>query len=158
VSAPRTPAGRSLAQRRLLATPGLERSLVGKHLVSPQDELRSIIAELNKYDAAEAAWDRYGEGGPVTALERQVAALLDKPAAVMFPSGIMAQQSTLRVWSDRQGSRRIAIAQLTHLLHHEQDGPRLLNDFEWALLTTWQCCAHRRAPGGHPGRAWCGTA
>jgi threonine aldolase len=82
------------------------------------------------------AWDRYGEGGPVAALESQVAALLGKPAAVMFPSGTMAQQSTLRVWSDRQGSRRIAIPEASHLLHHEQDGPRLLNDFQWAPLTT----------------------
>jgi threonine aldolase len=48
----------------------------------------------------------------------------------------MAQQSVLRVWSDRQASRRIAIPALSHLLHHEQDGPRLLNGFEWALLAT----------------------
>jgi hypothetical protein len=97
---------------------------------------REDVNELDKYDAAQATWDRYGEGGPVTALENQVAVLLGKPAAVMFPSGIMAQQSALRVWSDRQGSRRIAIPQVSHLLHHEQDGPRLLNDLEWALLTT----------------------
>src|SRR5450631_2782360 len=144
-----TPAGPSLARRRALAMPGIERSLMGRHPVSPQDELRSIIAELDRAaeaperteetdatDAADASWDRYGDRGPVAALERQVAALLGKPAAVMFPSGTMAQQSVLRVWSDRQGSRRIAIPGLSHLLHHEQDGPRLLNDFEWALLTT----------------------
>jgi len=143
VSAPKTAGGVSLAQRRLLAIPGLERNLMGRHPVSPQDELRSIIAELDRAaegsagtDAADATWDRYGDGGPVAALENQVAALLGKPAAVMFPSGTMAQQSVLRVWSDRQGSRRIAIPGLSHLLHHEQDGPRLLNDFEWALLTT----------------------
>jgi 7-keto-8-aminopelargonate synthetase-like enzyme len=70
--------------------------------VSPQDELRSIIAELDRFeDGAAATWDRYGNGGPVAALESQVAALLGKPAAVMFPSGTMAQQSALRVWSDR---------------------------------------------------------
>jgi threonine aldolase len=113
---------------------------MGRHPVSPQDELRSIIAELDRSDdgagPSEATWDRYGDGGPVAALEGQAAALLGKPAAVMFPSGTMAQQSVLRVWSDRQGSRRIAIPGLSHLLHHEQDGPRLLNDFEWALLTT----------------------
>jgi len=135
-----TTAELSLAERRLLALPGLERSLAGNHPVSPQDELRSIIAELDgcadASDVAGRAWDRYGEGGPVAALESQVAALLGKPAAVMFPSGTMAQQSTLRVWSDRQGSRRIAIPEASHLLHHEQDGPRLLNDFQWAPLTT----------------------
>ncbi len=124
----------SLAERRRLATPGVERNLMGRHPVSPHDELRSLIAELARSD--DATWDRYGEGGPVAALESQVAELLGKPAAVMFPSGTMAQQSTLRVWSDRRASRRIAIPALSHLLHHEQDGPRLLNSFEWALLTT----------------------
>jgi threonine aldolase len=124
----------SLAERRRLAIPGVERNLMGRHPVSPPQELRSVIAELDRSD--DAAWDRYGEGGPVAALESQVAELLGKPAAVMFPSGTMAQQSTLRVLSDRHGSRRIAIPALSHLLHHEQDGPRLLNGFEWALLTT----------------------
>lgn len=128
-----TPA-RSLAERRRLAMPGVERNLMGGRPASPQDELRSMISELDQSDAA--TWDRYGEGGPVAALESQVAELLGKPAAVMFPSGTMAQQSTLRVWCDRYGSRRIAIPSLSHLLHHEQDGPRLLNGFEWALLTT----------------------
>jgi threonine aldolase len=124
----------SLAQRRALAFPGLERSLLGRAPVSPQDELRSIIAELDQSEGV--TWDKYGEGGPVAALEGKVAALLGKPAAVMFPSGTMAQQSVLRVWSDRLGSRRVAIPALSHLLSHEQDGPRLLNGFEWALLTT----------------------
>ena len=124
----------SLAERRRLAMPGVERHLMGRHPVSPQDELRSNIAELDR--SGDATWDRYGDGGPVAALEGQVAELLGKPAAVMFPSGTMAQQSVLRVWSDRHGSRRIAIPALSHLLHHEEDGPRLLNGFEWALLTT----------------------
>lgn len=127
----------SLDERRLLAMPGVERTLIARRPVSPQDELRSIIAELDGLQGSEdSTWDRYGDGGPVEALEGQVATLLGKPAAVMFPSGIMAQQSTLRVWSDRLGSRRIAIPALSHLLLHEQDGPRLLNGFEWALLTT----------------------
>lgn len=129
----------SLAERRRLAMPGVQRNLLGRHPVSPQDELRSIIAELDNDQGADAtatSWDRYGDGGPVAALEGQVAALLGKPAAVMFPSGIMAQQSVLRVWSDRLGSRRIAIPALSHLLVHEQDGPRLLNGFEWALMGT----------------------
>ena len=124
----------SLDERRRLAIPGLERSLLGRHPVSPRDELSSIVAELEQVE--DGTWDRYGDGGPVATLESQVAALLGKPAAVMFPSGTMAQQSVLRVWSDRLGSRRIAIPALSHLLHHEQDGPRLLNGFEWALMTT----------------------
>jgi hypothetical protein len=54
----------------------------------------------------------------------------------MLPCGTIAQQSALRVCSGRPGSWRIAIPALSHLLHHEQDGPRLLNGFEWALITT----------------------
>ena len=94
----------------------------------------SVLDQLDQ--SGNATWDRYGEGGPVAVLESQVAALLGKPAAVMFPSGTMAQQSVLRVWSDRHGSRRIAIPALSYLLLNEEDGPRLLNGFEWALLTT----------------------
>ena len=64
------------------------------------------------------------------------AQLPGKTGSAMFPEGIMAQQSPLRGWSDRIGGRRIAIPAVSTLLHHEQDGPRLLNSFEWALLTT----------------------
>ena len=43
---------------------------------------RSSHAEANDLD-----WDRYGERGAVAQLEVEVAELLGKPAAVMFPSG-----------------------------------------------------------------------
>ena len=62
--------------------------------------------------------------GGVAQLEAEVAELLGKPSAVMFPSGVMAQQATLRAWCDRAGSRRVALPDLSHLVHHEQDGPR----------------------------------
>jgi threonine aldolase len=47
----------------------------------------------------------------------------------------MAQQSMLRVWCERRGSRRVAIQDLSHLLHHEADGPRLLHDLRFESLT-----------------------
>ena len=81
-------------------------------------------------------WDRYGERGAVAQLESEVAGLLGKPAAVMFPSGIMAQQATLRAWCDRSGSRRVALPDLSHLVHHEQDGPRRVLGLELEWLTT----------------------
>jgi threonine aldolase len=80
-------------------------------------------------------WDAYGERGPVAMLEREVAELLGKPAAVFFPSGVTAQQVMLRVWCDRRASRRVAIPDLSHLLVHEEDGPRLLHGFRFEPLT-----------------------
>ena len=54
----------------------------------------------------------------------------------MFPSGVMAQQATLRAWCDRSGSRRVALPDLSHLVHHEQDGPRRVLGLELEWLTT----------------------
>ncbi len=97
----------------------------------------AMFAELAGFAEEHAIeWDRYGERGAVAQLEAEVADLLDKPAAVMFPSGIMAQQATLRAWCDRSGSRRVALPDLSHLVHHEQDGPRRVLGLELEWLTT----------------------
>ena len=110
------------------------RSLPGGLSGTPAEQLRLLADEAADLDEPER-WDRYGERGPVAELEQQVAELLAKPAAVMFPSGVMAQQAALRVWVDRMGSDRVAIPELSHLLQHEQDGPRQLHGFRYELLT-----------------------
>ena len=80
-------------------------------------------------------WDVYAERGAVARLEEEVAGLLGKPAAAMFPSGIMAQQAVLRVHCDRRGSLRVGIPELSHLLQYEDDGPRLLHGFRFEHLS-----------------------
>ena len=124
----------SLAERARAAEPGLTRSIPGLRWPTPAAALREIADAADSLDEP-GAWDRYGEHGPVAALERRVADLLDKPSAAMFPSGVMAQQSMLRVWCDARGSRRVAIPALAHPVKHELDGPRLLHGFEFDLLT-----------------------
>jgi threonine aldolase len=47
----------------------------------------------------------------------------------------MAQQVALRIWCDRAGSRRVAMPDLSHLLVHELDGPRILQHLEVEHLT-----------------------
>lgn len=59
--------------------------------------------------------DRYGDGGVVEELERTVADLLEKPAAVFFPSGTMAQQVALRVHADQRGARTVAFHPACHV-------------------------------------------
>ena len=69
-------------------------------------------------------------------LEKRVAALLGKEAAVFMPSGTMAQQIALRIWSDRAGTNHVAFHPLCHLEIHEQNGYRRLHGLHSTLLGT----------------------
>jgi len=71
--------------------------------------------------------DRYGEGGSVAALEREIASLLGKPGAVFLPSGTMAQQSVLRVHADRRQRRTVVFHPLCHLEQHEEQAYQRLH-------------------------------
>jgi threonine aldolase len=106
---------------------------------TPVDVLQALAVDAEAMDLTE--WDVYAERGPVARVEAEVAELLGKPAAAFFPSGIMAQQAALRVWTDRVGSKRVAIPDLSHLLKHEDDGPRRLHGFEFEHLTTGRATA-----------------
>lgn len=63
-----------------------------------------------------------GEDGPVAQLERRIAGLLGKDAALFFPSGTMAQQVALRLHAERTGRRAFAAHPQTHLDVWEQRG------------------------------------
>ncbi len=66
------------------------------------------------------AWpDRYGEGEAVTSFEARVAEILGKPAALLVPSGTMAQQIALRIHCERRGVRTVAFHPTCHLELHE---------------------------------------
>jgi threonine aldolase len=122
-----------LEARLRAASLSCTRSAVGSIRVSPADSLAALSAACEELGIDE--WDTYGEGGAVTRLEEEVAGLLGRSAAVFFVSGVMGQQAALRSWCERRGSRRVAIPDLSHLLVHEEDGPRLLHDFRFEHLT-----------------------
>ncbi len=130
---PADPDPEPMAQFRTLARQATRR-LAGGVPRLPREELASLALEIERLDEPDV-WDRYGAEGPVAVLEAEVARLLGKPAAVMFPSGTMAQQSVLRVWSDRSGSHRVAIPGQSHLLWHELDGPALLHGLRYERLS-----------------------
>lgn len=71
--------------------------------------------------------DRYGDGGPVTALEARVAQLLGTEAALFVPTGTMAQQIALRCWADRTHNPIVAMHPQAHPLHHEDDALTVLS-------------------------------
>jgi threonine aldolase len=83
-------------------------------LTTPAQQLAAIPTDT--------APDRYGEGGVVEELEREVAGLLGKPAAVFLPSGTMGQQIALRIHADRRGRRTIVFHPACHIDLHEGRG------------------------------------
>lgn len=124
----------TLQERLRVAAPRADQGF-GRPRVSVADRLRELAAYAEGLDEDVVGWDSYGEHGPVAELESRVARLLGTPAAAYFPSGIMAQQSALRVWTDRMGSRRVALPDLSHLIVHEEDGPRIVHGLEFVHLT-----------------------
>lgn len=78
--------------------------------------------------------DMYGNGELITGFEKRVADLLGKEAGVFMPSGTMAQQIALRIWSDRQHSPHVAFHPTCHLEIHEQKAYQLLHDLHGVLV------------------------
>jgi threonine aldolase len=78
-----------------------------------------VPAQLLAGIPADTVPGQYGEGGVVAVLETEIADLLGKPAALYLPSGIMAQQSVLRVHADRRQRRTVVYHPMCHLERHE---------------------------------------
>jgi threonine aldolase len=80
-------------------------------------EIFRLLAER-----AGARMDVYGGGESVKRLETRVAELLGKEAAVLFPSGTMAQQIALRILCERSGCFAVGFHPQCHLDVHEERG------------------------------------
>lgn len=78
--------------------------------------------------------DHYGEGGVVEAFELRIAELLGKPAAVLMPSGTMAQQIALRIHCDRRSIDTVAFHPTCHLELHEHAGYAHLHGLKAELV------------------------
>ncbi|MEZ4619611.1 MAG: beta-eliminating lyase-related protein [Caldilineaceae bacterium] len=78
--------------------------------------------------------DRYGEGGAVSALEEEVGTLLGKSAALLLPSGTMAQQIALRIHADRRSMRTVAFHPTCHLEIHEEKAYARLHNLEGVTI------------------------
>jgi threonine aldolase len=109
---------------------GCERWLGQSRPRSAAELLRSAAAAL----PPDASPDRYGEGELVETFERRIAELLGKPAAVLLPSGTMAQQIALRIHCDRRGLRTVAFHPTCHLELHEHGGYAHLHGLKAELV------------------------
>ncbi len=98
----------------MLAMRSCERILSG---VRPAT-MRERLTDLARGGDLDGLPDRYGNG-PVSILEERVAALLGMEAAVLFPTGTMAQQVAVRYAADHGGVPSIALHPLGHQEMHE---------------------------------------
>jgi threonine aldolase len=92
-----------------------------------------VVAGLHPR-AVDADADRYGGGPAAERLNRRVADLLGKEAAVWMPSGTMAQQIALRIHAARRGSHTVAFHPHCHLDVHEERGYEHLHGLHAKLL------------------------
>ncbi|WP_088008536.1 threonine aldolase family protein [Indiicoccus explosivorum] len=95
----------------------------------------SILKEAFEGVSAGMMSDQYGTGAVIEDFQQKMAAFLGKEAAEFFPSGTMAQQAALRIWSDEKGVPRVAYHPLSHLEIHESDALKELHRIDSVLLT-----------------------
>ena len=97
---------------------GCERRLPGPRPRSAAQLLRDAADALD----AGAQPDAYGEGAIVTGFEARMSARLGTEAALLMPSGTMAQQIALRLHCERRGADTVAFHPTCHLALHEHAG------------------------------------
>jgi|1185.fasta_scaffold01924_2 threonine aldolase len=118
-------------QRVRAAIAGAEKFLNAWHGGPSTRERLAVIAEATAPDERP---DVYGEGERIQRLEQRVAELLGTEAAVFMPSGTMAQQIALRIWSERKRVPTVAFHPTCHLEIHEQKGYQRLHGLHGRLV------------------------
>ncbi len=85
----------------------------------PTPEMRRAMAE------AELGDDVYGEDPTVNRLQERVAELLGHEAGLFCPSGTMANEIAIKVWTKPMDA--ILVDAESHILHYELAGPAVLS-------------------------------
>jgi threonine aldolase len=118
-------------ERVRAAIAGAERWLNAWHgAPAPRARLDDLAVATGEDERGE----HYGSGDRIERLEARVAGILGKDAAVFMPTGTMAQQIALRIWSDRRGTKTVAFHPTCHLEIHEQKGYQLLHGLHGRLV------------------------
>jgi threonine aldolase len=128
-----------MTERTTTALRACTRTLSGQPLITMGEQLARLAD--SRYDL-NAPPDTYGNR-IVADLEARVADLLGKPAAAFFPSGTMAQQVALRIWSERVGNPTVAVHPLHHIETHERKAYSTLT----GLRGVWPTTAERHPTG-----------
>ena len=117
-------------RERRAVTRACERFLHGDGPLRPRQALAALAEEAGADEDA----DLYGEGELIASFEHEVAGLLGKEAALFLPSGTMAQQIALRIWSERTGRATFACHPTCHLEESEEKGYARLHGLHAKLV------------------------
>ena len=101
----------------------------------PQATLAEQLQSLSQYAQHQSA-DYYGTGGVVADFEQQCVQRFGKAAALLVPSGSLAQPMALRIYSDARRTRKVALHPTSHLLLHEENGIEALWQLEPVVFGT----------------------
>ncbi len=126
------PPGPTLQERRFAALRGCDRVLSGGRPQTLRERLTALAEESGPAYDLDQRPDFYGDG-VLRALETRVAGLLGTEDAAVFPTGTMAQQVAMRIWSERRGDRNIAL----HPLHHPEVHERRAYASLGGLRSVW---------------------
>src|SRR5262245_6452167 len=107
-----------------------ERWLGGHGYVRPRAELEALVRATGDDEDV----DTYGKGDLIEEFEREVAAILGKEAAVFLPTGTMAQQIALRIWSEWKGRPTVAYHPMCHVETREEKGYQRLHGLHTHLV------------------------
>ena len=122
------------------------------------------LAALRSFvDAEGCVAEGYLVGDLIEKLERDVADLLGKEAAMWCPTGTMAQGIAIRLYAQDRDQKRFLAHPTSHLLLHEQEGYAELHGLEAITIGSWHdyyhpddlrndaCCALLELPQRHNG-------
>jgi threonine aldolase len=102
------------------------------HLPLAAGEELALIADycsVNNFVA-----DYYGKGDLISSFEKKVAELLGFDAACFMPSGTMAQQIALKIYSEITGNNSFAMHPTSHLELHEQQAYAQLSGLKSVII------------------------
>ncbi len=95
---------------------------------------KQILSEIAEFTNSSSKLDVYGTGQLIEDFEKKIAKLLGKESAVFMPSGTMAQQIALRIYSDWKNVSTVAFHPLSHLEVHEQNAYSKLHNLDSVLV------------------------
>ncbi len=100
----------------------------------PMYSQRQWLDKLQQSQYATASIDFYNQGELVEELQTRIADKLNKPAALFFPKGMVANFCALKVAEEKRACSNVILHQMSHLAHDEADAYQHLLGLNATLL------------------------